>query len=308
MIRRISIAILLTLSMGFMAQAQPVMSVKALKEYQKDSLQQARTLIDSAVTLDIGKEDAWSWQVRGFVYKALFKQNRHSDSEYRPVAIESFRRALKYSNDEKVTENSKKGIRFFAQTYYNDAVRHMDTVKYLKAANYYRDFKETIKIIEPDKDLKKRDIQFWNTLAGIHQTIMENKRNPSDSLFQKTVETYQKVLELDSNNYRANYNIGIMYYNKSVDIVKNMNVDQMDLVMLRKKQDHCIDLFREALPYMKKAYELRPNNKEVLTGLSGIYFQLNEKEKSQHYDALRQELIDKEKGNKKQEEGSEKED
>jgi tetratricopeptide (TPR) repeat protein len=91
---------------------------------------------------------------------------------------------------------------------------------------------------------------------------------------------------MDPNNISANYNLGIIYYNEGVEIVNNMDYS-LDLFELNAVQDKIIELFKESLPYMTKAYELNPKRRETLIGLQGIYFSLNDIEKSE---AFKQEL------------------
>jgi ABC-type multidrug transport system ATPase subunit len=43
------------------------------------------------------------------------------------------------------------------------------------------------------------------------------------------------------------------------------------------------ELFTRALPYMLKAYEMNPKRKETLLGLEGIYYSLQDNEKSEEY-------------------------
>ena len=73
--------------------------------------------------------------------------------------------------------------------------------------------------------------------------------------------------------------MGILYYNQAVNLINQSDYD-LDIVALNDVQDNSIKLFKESLPFMEKAYSLDPNRRETLLGLSGIYFSLNEKEKS----------------------------
>jgi hypothetical protein len=61
-----------------------------------------------------------------------------------------------------------------------------------------------------------------------------------------------------------------------------MPVDE-DLDKMMKVQDECVEIFKKAEPYMLKAESLDPRKIETLEGLSGIYFALNEPEKSNAY-------------------------
>lgn len=105
--------------------------------------------------------------------------------------------------------------------------------------------------------------------------------------------SYNKVLELDPNNIGANYNMGILYYNQAVNLINQSDYD-LDIVALSDIQDNSIKLFKESLPFMEKAYSLDPRRKETLLGLSGIYFSLNEFDKSNMF-KLKLEEIEKQK-------------
>ena len=94
--------------------------------------------------------------------------------------------------------------------------------------------------------------------------------------------SYNKVLAIDPNNISANYNMGILYYNQAVHLINQSDYD-LDIVALNDVQDNSINLFKSSLPFMEKAYSLDPNRRETLLGLSGIYFSLNEKEKSNEF-------------------------
>ena len=80
-----------------------------------------------------------------------------------------------------------------------------------------------------------------------------------------------------------------MFYNQAVQLINQSDYD-IDIVALNDIQDNSVKLFRESLPFMEKAYKLDPKRRETLLGLSGIYFSLNEKEKSDLYKQKLQEI------------------
>ncbi|MES2731319.1 MAG: hypothetical protein V4714_06210 [Bacteroidota bacterium] len=97
--------------------------------------------------------------------------------------------------------------------------------------------------------------------------------------FNKRKTIYQRVLALQANNFTANYNLGIMYYNQAVDLVNAQDFD-VDAIQLNKVLEVSTGMFKEALPFMNKANQIAPNDKNTLIALEGIYYNLNEKEKS----------------------------
>ena len=82
----------------------------------------------------------------------------------------------------------------------------------------------------------------------------------SEELFERTVSYYESALLLDSNNYSANYNIGALYYNKTVELVDKMNYG-MDYEELELKQEELYNLFKKSKPYLDKANRLRNEQK-----------------------------------------------
>jgi hypothetical protein len=55
------------------------------------------------------------------------------------------------------------------------------------------------------------------------------------------------------------------------------------LTTIDKIQDQCVVIFKQSLPYMLKAFELNPTRCDVLEGLAGIYFALNDLAKSNEF-------------------------
>ena len=130
-------------------------------------------------------------------------------------------------------------------------------------------------------------------IATVYYKIYEADRTGKLDFLTFTKNAYNKILTIDPNNIGANYNMGILYYNQAVNLIKQSDYT-IDIVALNDVQDNSIKLFKESLPFMEKAYSLDPRRKETLLGLSGIYFSLNEIEKS---DMFKQKLedIDKQK-------------
>jgi tetratricopeptide (TPR) repeat protein len=130
--------------------------------------------------------------------------------------------------------------------------------------------------------MTQHDIDFKLALATLY-----NWQQPTDSTFDtgiadKAIALYQEVLSLDPNNPSANYNLGILYYNKAANTINGLDYDT-PLDVAEKKMDECVDLFLKALPYMQKAYDLNWRRKDVLEGLVGIYYGLNDDEKHEKY-------------------------
>lgn len=89
---------------------------------------------------------------------------------------------------------------------------------------------------------------------------------------------YLKTLELDPENAAANRNYGRQFYNQAqiLDDQNSANMTTQEYNRLRSEQ---IDpLFREAIPYLEKAYQLNNEDRDALNILRNIYYNLDDAE------------------------------
>lgn len=129
-------------------------------------------------------------------------------------------------------------------------------------------------------DAKNLDLKLTHAL--VCEKLSESEKGQEEKYFKKSETLYKDVIKVDPNNVRANYNLAILYYNQAVNIIDKMDADT-DLTTIDKIQDQCVVIFKQSLPYMEKAYKLNPNRKDVLEGLAGIYFALNDLPKSNEF-------------------------
>jgi tetratricopeptide (TPR) repeat protein len=272
------------------AFSQSKMAIRAFAEFEKKNFDNAIALIDSAVVSD-GKDDPQAWHIRGFIYKDYYKEveSVDFDASIRIISANSFFESNRLDSTGEFKARNKKVISFVASTLQNDAVRSLERGKYDDAIRFYDLFKDIKRKNDPEFNFRDFDIEFENALATLYFSIYEYEPREKAPYFDKSVEKYKQVLQLDPNNFRANLNLGVMYYNNGVDKIKNIDPDEVDIFTLHELQDECIELFKTALPFMRKAYEINPNRSEVLNGLAGIYFSLNDKENYNHF----MDLLDK---------------
>ena len=249
------------------------------KEYQK-----AKELIDAAAIDSNFMELPATWYYKGHIYKELFKQNEEDDmySPLRKESIQGFKHCIELEPNGQYAESAKKGLKYLSTTIYNQAASAFNENTYTEALSVYEYSKEVLRFAYPETDFVDKDIMFNLGLAAIKNAMAEKDSVNADTYIAEAEAIYKTVLVNDSNNITANYNLGIIYYNKGVEIVNNMDYS-LDLMELTLIQDEIIALFRKSLPFMKKAYDLNPTRKETLIGLQGIYFSLNDIPKSELY-------------------------
>jgi tetratricopeptide (TPR) repeat protein len=270
---------------GFFSEelfAQKKMVMEALKALQTEDLVNAKAYIDSAIVHPETKDSSSTWYYRGFIYKKVYNNQEKSNKQSiaRDIAIESFKKFFELDRKSELYETAFKSTKYLASTYYNDAATSLNPTGHELAIKNFEKHRNTTKIIEPDHDFSSIEMQFYLVLGQVYNQMYEQDRETNKPYYDKTQEAYLVVLGIDSNNISANYNIAILFYNEGVNIIKNLDYD-LDLITLELIQDEVVRLFKQSLPYAERAYRLNPKRKETLIMLSGIYFSLNEMEKSQ---------------------------
>ncbi|MFQ5335710.1 MAG: hypothetical protein ACE5DN_06515, partial [Flavobacteriales bacterium] len=189
-------------------------------------------------------------------------------------------------------EQAKIGYNYLCSTLYNDAATALNNKRNANASELFDQYRQYTRIVNPDFDFNSQQIQFNMVLGQNYHELYDTDTELHKELFNTIRDLYLHVLDMDSTHWGANYNLGILYYNKAVDKIDNLDYET-DLITLDLIEDECAELFRKALPYMQKAYNLNSKRRDVLSGLAGIYFSLNELEKSKEI-KRELELLDKE--------------
>ncbi|HIA36172.1 MAG TPA: hypothetical protein EYN89_05395 [Flavobacteriales bacterium] len=274
-------------SAGLHAQHSKV--VDALKKLKVDSLDEAKVLIDVASKNDTTKVLAHTWYYKGFIYYELYKRDKNIDGPKRALAIDYFTRSLELDGNGKYSGNSRTQMNNIAITFYNDAVNYIYSNDPEKARNSFDIFLQMAVIGNPAIDLRPKKMDIYNALGGLYTRLYEVNRRANRTYLILAEEYYNKALKIDSLDVNANYNIGILYYNVAVSIINGTDYD-IDLVALDDIQDTSLVLFKESLPYMKYALKLDPESEDVLQGLKGIYWALNETERLEEINKRLEEL------------------
>ncbi len=264
------------------SHAQQSKVALAYEYLQKNKYDSAKVTIDAAVLHPDTKNDGQAWYLRGFVYKSIYNINEKSmrQSPSRIVALESFKYSLDIDTSLENKQENIKNIKYLATTLYNDAASSLNVVDYKIAIDNFEKFIQYYSLVDSSPaNLKQKRIDFNLAIASVYTKIFEGDRQNKSEFLNLAKQAYNKVLDVDPNNIGANYNMGILYYNQAVNLINQSDYD-IDIVALSDIQDNSIKLFKESLPFMEKAYSLDPKRKETLLGLSGIYFSLNEFEKS----------------------------
>lgn len=266
----------------------------AYEALQADDLKRAKVYIDSAVADPQETQSAQTWRFKGYIYKQLEDIN-NPDLEIREDALKSFLRSNELDKEGRYKEKNDKSVKGIVLRYYNESVIELQQNKdFTKSNAKYNKYKQEYhKYVDENYDFTKGDIDYYNAYATeLSKKIdLQNQKEINEQL-DTLLKTYEHVLKLDSNNYNANYNIAIIYYNIGVEMVYTLN-PELELEELVKASKKCVYFFKKSLPYMQVAYQLNPEREETIEGLHGIHLNLNNEEKANHYKKLLDELRNK---------------
>ena len=255
-------------------------------------IKRAAEIIDKAINHPECINDGYAWYIRGFIYKEWYKtlDSQNKKSRIRVSSIDYLKKSLSlFSTDTSSSAKEygaaiKKTLKYISSTLYNDAGTSLDAANYPTAIENYEKYKECTLAAEPNYNLKPKELEFKVVLADVYSSIFRSDLKANTQFYGMAEQTYKQVIAIDTNNWGANYNLAMLYYNYGVDLINNMSVTE-DLVVIDNIQEESRVLFKKALPYALKAYQLKPDRKAVLVCLQGIYFSLYEFEKSDEFKA-----------------------
>lgn len=285
-ITRFSLVLLLMVaSLPSLAQLDSLASAE--QHLQGGNILAAKKAIDSA---SVHKEtilNSVTWYYRGFIYKELYRkyESTNQSSNARNESLISFLKSIQLDTAKEFDIDNRKNIKFLGATFFNDAASSLNENSYEIAIANFEKYANCNLVVDSSFNISQKKIEFNLALGSVYTSILERDWKKNADFIDKIAKLYLEVLAIEPENQSGNYNLGILYYNQAVNIINEMDYD-LDMVSLLDIQDNCVSLFKKSLPYMEKAYKLNPKRKETLIGLSGIYFSLNEIEKSNQIKAL----------------------
>ncbi len=106
--------------------------------------------------------------------------------------------------------------------------------------------------------------------------------------YDEAIDVYKSMVEAEPDDFKAISKLGIALIKKTEDSYKKevkrykslKNPDRVDYTNYRKKIEHISTGYKDALPYLEKARELKPTDKLVLNCLVVSYNRLGMKDKA----------------------------
>jgi len=252
--------------------------------YQEDSLDCAAMSIDLAILDSNENKAAYTWHIRGFIYKAIFKKTsaKRERSPARSKAIEAFAKSLDLDEAGEFKDNNMKAIEMLGVSFYNDGIRHLNRFNVEAANQSLEKHNITMRLVDPSYFNEEREKAIKLKSAIIYMARYNDNRDENQQYFDKSVEIFNEVLEMDSNNFIANLNSGVLYHNLAVDLLLETKPELTILEVMQLQERH-VNNMQRSLKYMTKAYSINANHPGVIRALAGAYYSLHETDKYEFY-------------------------
>ena len=179
---------------------------------------------------------------------------------------------------------------------------------YANIADVYKKAKkeeEAMKVIKDgrtkypnDQDLITAEINYSlskglidEALVNLGLAIQNDPKNPTfyfarGSIYDqkkdlmKAETDYRKAIEIKADYFDALYNLGALFFNSGAEIYNQAN--DLPLNEIKKAEElrtNANDKFTNALPFLEKAHELNPKDRNTMISLKQLYVRTNQTEK-----------------------------
>lgn len=108
--------------------------------------------------------------------------------------------------------------------------------------------------------------QLYDVMGRVYETGLKDYENAE--------KYFSKALEINPDYIESLSNIGRIYYNQGVNKQGEANMIN-DSKQYQEELAKAKELFKKALPYFEKAHQMKPEEREYMTALRGIYYNLN---------------------------------
>ncbi len=197
-----------------------------------------------------------------------------------------------------------------AKMYYQKLIdyKYNDVKIYNLLAAIYRSEKNDNKAVEviqkgrqafpEDNNLLIEELNFFlasgksaEAMASLDKAIQADANNPSLFLAQgnlldkagqqeKAADAYKKAIAIKPDFFDAYYNLGAMYFNQGAELANKANdIPPKEIAKYDAAKKVFETKFKEALPFLEKAWELSPKDNSTMVSLKQIYLRLGDTEK-----------------------------
>lgn len=151
--------------------------------------------------------------------------------------------------------------------------------------------KKVFELYPDDKDVVMQLVDFYinnNKLDEAYAYIaLAKSKNPNDHTlywaegviymrqdkYDLAITALTKSIELKGDQYDTQFNLGVCYYNKAVEMFQKAN-EIMDAAKYNTAVAEANAVFIKAIPFFEKANQLKPDDVDSLKNLKELYYRL----------------------------------
>jgi Flp pilus assembly protein TadD len=179
-------------------------------------------------------------------------------------------------------EKSLKVLQAGRKAYPDDKNLILEELNYYLAAGKLTEALDNLNLAV-SKDPNNHTLHF--ALGTIYDNLAnpeKDKKQPTEAEYKdyisKSEQSYKKAIEIKPDYFDAIYNLGALYFNQGVKIndAAQTIADNAKYAAEVKKAD---EKFNLALPYLEKALEIQPNDKNTLLSLKQLYARTGQTDK-----------------------------
>lgn len=157
----------------------------------------------------------------------------------------------------KIAPNLKRGIELFPEderimmnliNYYLNSGKNEEALAYLNTA------------IEKDPENQS----YFFVRGYLYESSKE---------FDKAEVEYLKAIEIKPDYYEPLISLGVIYYNRGAELTR-VAQDISEMKKYQETMNQSLEHFKQALPYVERADEAKPNEEHVLETLKSLYYRL----------------------------------
>lgn len=105
---------------------------------------------------------------------------------------------------------------------------------------------------------------YWRVKGDLYENEVKD--------LDKALESFQKALEVDPNYSLAVAGIGRLYYNQG--FVLQQKANELSYKQAQELQVEINDYYQKALPYLEKAHQMSPEDRQYIMALYAVYYAL----------------------------------
>ena len=125
----------------------------------------------------------------------------------------------------------------------------------------------------------------YNNLNNFTPLKCNINTNTSKLNSEEAISAYLKAIEVKSDYFDANYNLGALYFNQAVQGINKANdmwkprMTSKEAAAQKKLETEAKELFNTAKPYLEAAFSVNPEDAQTIRSLKDIYARTGEDEK-----------------------------